>query len=100
MQGCPYVIYLAVFAESAGRASCDTLSAVDAGNLSQGLIEGRGNGCSEAALGRADGANLLDIPADGYTAFAENTFIGIAAQPRERADPKAFRSLRPHIYIR
>ena len=78
MQGRPYVIYLAVFAESTGRASCDTLSAVDAGDLSQDLSKAGAMVVAKPRLSRADGADLFDIPANRHAAFAENTFIGIA----------------------
>ena len=64
--------------ESSHRASYDTLTAVDAGRLTERKIEGRSDLCVVTAVNGADGTDFLEIGAGSYTATAKDTLVVIA----------------------
>ena len=74
--GSPYLTGIIPFGQCAGRADCDTLSAVDTGGFCQRHIEGTADVGIKSTVIRSDDAHKLVLSADCDAAAAENT-LGI-----------------------
>jgi hypothetical protein len=76
VESSPYLIGIVTLGESTGGADSDTLTAVDAGCVSQTDVKCGRNMCVVATVIGADDADELILLARSYTAAAENT-LGI-----------------------